>query len=433
MPRVRRPEDRDVLVRVARGFVYVGMFFLPLWKFYFTKNLSVSDGFFALGAVVLALSIQRIRSPKVSGWVLGSILMLLGGITASYFAASPSGSLHVVFNAVYVFFVWQWVMRGTLGREKFMVRSITAFGLGAGLSSLVAIMQAKFHVLGYKAGNVSAQARVVGLSLQPNLIGITNALAIVLFVGLILRYGFGKMAWRGICVAALVLALLLTASVSGEVCALLGTLFLLIRSGVRIRRILACGVVVFGLYAAAGAIEGHAWQSLNPFSRFHETTTAGSGYNTVSLRQETWTLAWKGIQESPIWGHGLDQVSGAVYYDPYLKIAYPAHNIILMFWYQGGLLFLVGGLMAMFFALRRLVGRRRGPLQDVVLAGCVTVLIGGMAGPALVDRWLWMPFVLALCFRLGAQAEEPDPGSVPEEEPVALAGPSVRPVLGAPA
>ena len=48
--------------------------------------------------------------------------------------------------------------------------------------------------------------------------------------------------------------------------------------------------------------------------------------------------------------------------------------------------------------------RRRGKggdraMRDTVLAGCVTVLFFSIQSPEIVDRWLWLPFMLALCFR----------------------------------
>ena len=38
-------------------------------------------------------------------------------------------------------------------------------------------------------------------------------------------------------------------------------------------------------------------------------------------------------------------------------------------------------------------------MRDVVLAGCIGVFFYSLQGPELVDRWMWLPFMLALCFR----------------------------------
>jgi hypothetical protein len=48
---------------------------------------------------------------------------------------------------------------------------------------------------------------------------------------------------------------------------------------------------------------------------------------------------------------------------------------------------------------RRKRGRANTGTRDVVLAGLVCVLVFSVQGPELVDRWLWFPFILALCFR----------------------------------
>ena len=36
----------------------------------------------------------------------------------------------------------------------------------------------------------------------------------------------------------------------------------------------------------------------------------------------------------------------------------------------------------------------------ILLAGTVSVLVFAMQAPELVDRWLWLPFVLAMSLRL---------------------------------
>lgn len=102
--------------------------------------------------------------------------------------------------------------------------------------------------------------------------------------------------------------------------------------------------------------------------------------------------------QSPIIGHGLDPTTLAVYYDPYVPAYYPAHNLIILYWYGGGIFLVVGGLLMFGSAMHRLVSYRE-PLRDIVLAGCILVLVDAMQGPELVDRWLWLPFLLALCFR----------------------------------
>src|ERR1022692_4201434 len=79
-----------MMVNLARRLVFVGMFFLPLLKLRLLSGLSISDGIFALAAVVLLLSGRRPSVKKSPAWTLGSFLAAIGGITASYFAIGPA-------------------------------------------------------------------------------------------------------------------------------------------------------------------------------------------------------------------------------------------------------------------------------------------------------------------------------------------------------
>ncbi|HVT42017.1 MAG TPA: hypothetical protein VHD39_03455, partial [Acidimicrobiales bacterium] len=101
-----------------------------------------------------------------------------------------------------------------------------------------------------------------------------------------------------------------------------------------------------------------------------------------------------------------DQETIAVYYDADVGVYYPAHNIVVLYWFAGGI-FMVAALALMTGSAfnRHLHQRRRRPkgrdrsMRDTVLAGCVVVLFFSLQSPELVDRWLWLPFMLALCFR----------------------------------
>ena len=51
--------------------------------------------------------------------------------------------------------------------------------------------------------------------------------------------------------------------------------------------------------------------------------------------------------ESPIIGHGLDQTTIDVYYDADVGVAYPAHNIVILYWFAGGIFMLAGAAIMM--------------------------------------------------------------------------------------
>jgi O-antigen/teichoic acid export membrane protein len=410
-PGVRRRRDADVLLNLSRRLVYLGMFLLPLLSLRLAKGLDVSDGIFALAAVVLILSRHR---PAVSAppmWYFGSFLIVIGGITASFLAASASSSMVVVFNGIFVLFVWQWTTRSVLTDIEKVQKAITAFVLGTTLSSAVAILQIKLHILGY-AGTAggSEGGRAVGLASQPNIAAVTYALGLTFAIGLALHLGAGHRWHRAICIGLIAVALLLSASVSGIATALVGVFVLLVKRGMKPRTIIATAVLLVGIYALATALEGngHGGENLNPFARVQQTTSSSSGYDTVSPREDTWVNAWKGIQQDPIIGHGIDQVSLQVYYDPYLGIWYPAHNLPLLLWYGGGIFMLVGFAVNMTTAFRRVTRRgKKDPTKDMLFAGMIVVLFFSMQSPEMFDRWLWLPFILALSLRWGRASAAP--------------------------
>lgn len=393
-------QRRDALADLSRRLVYLGMAMLPMLAVRVTHNLTVSDAVFALAAVVLAVSLHRpaVRRPVLDGWTFGSFLMLLGGITSAFVADSASGTLQVVGNAVYVFFVWQWVTRSTLDTTERRVAAMTAYILGCTVSSAVAVVR-----------HAPLGGRAIGLGTQPNLLGVTDALAVVMVLGLMLWSGRGRWWHRPACLLVMALALVLSSSVSGMMCSLAGCAVLVVRRRVRARTVAGIVAGVLVAYLLGLALLGSHAGKLNLFARLHATTTAGSGSNTVSTRQATWDAAWAGIERSPIWGHGLDQASAVTYDDPFLGVVpapganpvatgYTTHNVILLFWYEGGILWLVGGALAIVAALRRVVGvgGGRDPVRDILAVSVGLVLVYAMQAPELVDRWFWLPMVLAM-------------------------------------
>jgi hypothetical protein len=338
-------------------------------------------------------------------WYFGSFLIVIGGITASFFAVSASSSMVVVFNGIFVLLVWQWTTRSVLTDVQKMQKAITAFVLGATLSSTVAILQTKLHILGPAGATAgSGGGRAVGLASQPNIAAVTFALGLTFAIGLVLHLGMGRRRYRMICIGVIAVALILSASVSGMATALVGVFVLLVKRGMKPRTIIATAVLLVGIYALATALEGngHGGQNLNPFARVQQTTSSGSGYDTVSPREDTLSNAWKGIQQTPILGHGIDQVSLQVWYDPFLGIWYPAHNLPLLLWFGGGIFMLVGFAVNMTTAFRRVTRRgKKDPTKDMLFAGIVVVLFFSMQSPEMFDRWLWLPFILALTYRRG--------------------------------
>jgi O-Antigen ligase len=435
---VRRVGTRagdDLFVAVARRLVYVGLVFLPLLRYRVGSAFDLSDLFFLLAAVFLLLSRRPPpKAPPTPAWYFGSFVWILAGVVASTQAVSRTASLQVVFNAIFVFFVLQWMLRQLLNSTARIQAGMIAFVLGSSASAFVAFLQTEFHVLGYSHLAGLEGSRATGLSDQPNIAAVAFALGLVFAIGLVVELGLRRSWYLGVCIAVLAGALIFSASVSGMSSTLVGCFVLFITRGFRLRTVLGVVAALAVVYVIAISVQSSGSHfDLNPIARIEQTTGTNTGYNTVNPRVATLEHSWSGIVQSPIIGHGLDQTTVDVYYDADVGVYYPAHNIVILYWFAGGIFMVAAGALMMGSSFNRLLnGRRRRPrgmdrsTRDTVLAGCVTVLFFSMQSPEIVDRWLWLPFILALCFRDGGPTgrpglQEPIPASEPEPVPASMA------------
>ncbi len=379
--------------------------FLPLLKFRAGKALDLSDAVFLVAFVFLVLSRRPPpKAPPATGWYFGSFVFVLAGVVASSQAVSTGASLEVVLNAIFVFFMLQWTLRQLLDTERRIKLAMICFVVGATASAFVAFLQTEFHVLGFAYQPGLEGSRAEGLSNQPNIAAVAFALALVFAIGLIVELGVRRYWYLGACIAVLAAAVIFAASVSGVATTLVGCFVLFIRRGFKLRTWLGIIAALSVVYLAAVSIQSNGTGfDLNPIAWIQETTGNNTGYNTVNPRIATIEDSWSGIVQSPITGHGLDQTTVDVYYDADVGVSYPAHNIVILYWFAGGIFMVAGAAIMMGSSFSRLLtGRRKSqpePMRDIILAGCVTVLFFSMQSPEIVDRWLWLPFMLALCFR----------------------------------
>jgi hypothetical protein len=396
------------MVDTARKFLIAGAFLMPMLTFRVaghqtaTTNtgLTLSDVCFFISAIFLGASVRRKKIAPTPVWHLGTLFVVVGGLTASYFAISPISSITVVARMIFVLTVWQWTIRHLLSDERWLKYALTAYVFGCSASGLVAILQLKAHVLISWGGLVNG--RSFGLTHHPDDTGSFLALGLVIAVGLALHLGGGRAWWRVACIALIAIGLIFSGSVSGMLCGLIGCFVLLARRGVNVGKLIAVGVVLVGIYIGGTALQGNGTggKSLNPIARFQAATGPESGGgNSVTPRIGTIKAAWDGVVASPIFGHGLDVESSLVYLDRNVDVQYPTHNLILMGWYQGGLFFLVGELICIGVGLRRLMRRGvRNAYVDMIFGGAVAVLVFSMQAPTMFDRYFWFPFVLATTF-----------------------------------
>ena len=139
----------DLFAGLSRFLVYIGMVFLPLLKFRAGKALDASDDFFAAFVLLVLSRRPPPKAPPAPGWYLGSFIFVLAGVVASSQAVSTSASLEVVLNAIFVFFVLQWMLRQLLDTERRIQIAMICFVVGTTASAFVAFLQTEFHVLGF--------------------------------------------------------------------------------------------------------------------------------------------------------------------------------------------------------------------------------------------------------------------------------------------
>ncbi len=409
---VAQPVERipeDLFVVISRRLIYVGLFFRPLLKFRLGTALNLSDGILLVSGILLLLSRQPPpRAPATPAWYVGVFIFLLSGVASSIDAYSHAASLEVVVNSIFLLIVVQWLLRQQLNNPGRIRRAMCATVLGCALSAFVAFLQETLHIFLPSQAAINASiggTRAVGLTSQPNLAGVTFALGLIFGVGIVLEYGFRRYWYIAACAGLCGIAVILAGSLTGMSGVVAGLIVLIFARGFELRRVVPVIVAVALIYILALVALGGAASKLNPVARFQATTTAGSGSDTVSVRIDTLKNAWTGVQDSPFLGHGLDQISLSVYYDPYLGVFYEPHNIVVFYWYAGGIFMVFGGAIMMGSSFNRLLRGRRSrgpdwdPMKDTVLAACVGVLVFSMGGPELIDRWLWLPFLLAFCFR----------------------------------
>jgi O-antigen ligase len=435
--------EEDLFVFISRGCLYVGMFFLPLLHFKATKGLNVSDLIFLIGFIFLILSRRPpSRAPRTPAWYVGAFIWLIAALVASTQSAAIAQSVVVVFNGIYVFFILQYLLRQQLGSTLHLQRAMGFFVFGTAASAFVALCQVELHVFLFQASasggssaGIGGNSRAIGLSNQPNLAGISFALGIVIAVGLIFELGLRRHWYLGVCLVTLATALLLVASLGGMASILVGLLVLFIARGVPLKTV---GAVVLSLAAAYLLVFGviDRGSHLDPITRIEKTTNAnaGSGGGTLELRIHTWQAAWNGIEQKPITGHGLDQATLAVYWDANLYVYYAPHNLILLYWYGGGIFLLVGMFIMMGSSVSRVLsGRRRGqwhdPMKDIVLAAMAADFLFAMQSPELVDRWLWIPFLLALTFRDKPAPSAPAVEGIEQTVPLSPSPPELAPAV----
>ncbi len=329
------------------------------------KGLAISDALFGLSAIAQALT-ARSRVRRVPGaWKVAAFLILLGAALAALRADSIGGNYAVGLRLGYVLLVWPWTAFASLTNGERLLRAMRLFVIGAGISGFVGLLQ--LHGL-HVHGAPLQGGRASGLTQHVNDQGALLGAAAPIAFGLWLRRPRGTSDWTMLLsLAAILIGLVSSGSVSGMFAATAGVAVLLAR-GRSIRTVIKSVVVIVVAYYVGVRLLGHS--GLSPLGRLRLTTNnaALNGQDTSASRIETWHLAWHQVVHNPLVGRGLDIRSGLFQLpsvDGVTTTTLQAHNFLLLAWYQGGMLTLVGVVTAVVYAFRQCWRRTNNLLAEV--------------------------------------------------------------------
>ncbi|MCZ2846587.1 O-antigen ligase family protein [Modestobacter sp. VKM Ac-2978] len=268
-----------------------------------------------------------------------------------------------------------------------------AFLTGSALSSLAAVGQVALGIFPAGGELVGGDGqRAPGLADHVNDQGAQLAIAIAIGIALLLNRGSARQPIVAALAALCGIGLVLSGSVTGMASAVVAALVVLFRARIRLRTILVgaagAGLALYIAVRIQGALTGG-----DPLARLASATGRNGDISTLEIRLRTWQSAWQRILESPFVGSGLDIISGGTY-DGVTQ----AHNIFLLYWYQGGLLLLVALLVALTPAVRTMLYRRlpEAPMHEAAVGGAVAALAYAQTAPIMFQRYFWLPLVLLL-------------------------------------
>jgi O-antigen ligase len=118
---------------------------------------------------------------------------------------------------------------------------------------------------------------------------------------------------------------------------------------------------------------------------------------TFYVRLEGFSIAWRAIQASPVFGAGFYSVSATS------AAVDVIHNVLIATWFEGGVLALVGIVLVLLtaagtarnaWAMAKSSESRR--LAAALFAAVGSAITFSMANPILFQRYVWVPVFLAI-------------------------------------
>jgi len=371
--------------RLGTGFVLLAMFTAPqnaVRPIPTADFVTFSDLFLMVGAGLLLPTLLRRRSRYPTGWLIGSIGVIVLVFVASLMSSTPVTDLLYGVR----------LPAATVALPLFFL----AWAPSRGLIDALAWSYVAGHVLstGYAlvAGKDPETGRFDGLTTHYNFFGIAATVTAGLLIHL---YHRTPRRWRWVVWGA-GLVTVGSISLSGSRAAVLVVVMLVVLYPLLERSLLSGYLVVaggLGLVLVGNALLGTA-SSGSAFSRIRGDSTTSFSDNERTLAMQT---GWSRFLQHPILGGGFD------------ARAYDAHNVYLEIAIGIGVVGLAFHLLVFATGVLPLFGT--GPLRRLGYAPLGYAAMC-MLTNSIWDRFVWMGIALAVV----AAVDRPDDGPPGEQD-----------------
>ncbi len=332
---------------IGRSLFYLGLLAVTATSLRFA-GFTYSDWIFLVASLAACAELFVRREVPVIlpvGFIVGALLLSLGSTISSLASRREAESLAEVGKYFLLLFVWFWTGSMVLRRQQQVVVAMGCWVASAAACAAASVLQ----VFGYGAVGGAALklavggilfGRATGLAQHMNELGTNCALAFI--PGIALTAMCRSLVLRALSVAAvgLMLAgLLLSVSFSAFVALLAGAVAWTVcvdnpRSLLKARRIVALVLVLSLSTYILHVQDVRSMQRLT--DRLVRIDAQRESSDTVGYRLASYRAAIEYIKNSPLIGQGLDPS------DTLTEAGLQVHNIVLLHWYEGGVLAAIG-------------------------------------------------------------------------------------------
>ncbi|MFX1757340.1 O-antigen ligase family protein [Rhodococcus sp. As11] len=407
------PADRTRLPLLTCAWMAIA-FLLPLYRT-LPAPVAAAWMFGALGLLVVSATFGVVARPYLPGlWIFSGFATIVAILTATNLA-SVSSNVFVGTQMFVLLCLGAFVLRANVLRDPMFVRRVAkAFLVTQTVSAAAGIAQiAGTPVLGNQAVN----DRAPGLAGHPNVLALMGGIAVLLCF----REAFLNAERRRLVVVIAGInfaSIIASGSLSALSACLLGLVIMAISFRIKTATIIKTAVMVGIAFWLALTYTDFGENVRTPLDRYLQVTGQTEAVSTLDIRGDTYGYAWQAIQDSPLFGVGLDAAYAASFDNVTV-----VHNVFLRAWYQGGILLAVAiGAMILailVIALRAMRTRTNGTAAAVL----VTIMAFALTSAFFEQAYYWLPALLAWATLPTSLSDESSTSSDPKD----LGGKTVSP------